>query len=234
MNSPFSFVIWSAVAGFISILADQIAYQTEKVVLDLEFEIRDQRSIWFETIEANRSLNEIQSMILQYDRYFDLDYNYAAGRENFVIEDYDISSLYLLKNNVLKSLETLSGFTIFPDISAKDLRDGYISFGTPITRDIFYSDLKQLEFYAYDQIGGAVTRTFQLAEDSVIKTELLYEELADHKLVRQIALLSAIAFSLFSLLSLFLFFRFRFSNKDILDIMDIRDEKDEISPIERE
>ena len=215
MTRPVIFLFLSAISGFFSIICDQYAYQAEKNIVDTELNIREDRTKAREFLELNSLIADVQGLITNYYRLFDLDYNYAKGREDFVIEGYDVSNLSLLKANLLNSLNQLDAFPSANELELQNLSTDFVLLTSPTTTSSFYEELSALQFFAFDQLGPTIRDAAALATEALQKADSLYSEVAAVKFRRQLSLLLAISFSLISLLSLFLFFRIGFTKEDI-------------------
>lgn len=196
----------SAFFGLCSIISDQIAYQVEKYMIDVELKISQNRSFWLDSITLNEIYSGMDEQIRYFSQYFHDEYNYGKDRKDYEIRIGDIENLAFLKSNISIELESMNFITGEQDLAID--REGMRHFSaSPPTRENFYSELKQLEFFSDIEITNAINFSTENANLLNKKASELLDEKSRLNFYRQIALLISISMSLLSLLCLFIFFR---------------------------
>ena len=110
-------------------------------------------------------------------------------------------------SNVKNSVEEASLSAYFKEITPKNLSTDYLLLSKKVSESSFHSDTFALVRFGYDQLGPALMNAAKLSQSAMNEAEKYFEEIANIRFLRQIAILIAIASSLLSLLFLFLFFK---------------------------
>ena len=204
--TTYRILVLSAFFGLCSIISDQVAYQVEKYMIDVELKISENRSFWLDSITLNEIYSGMDEQIRYFSQYFHDEYNYGKDRKDYEIRIEDIENLAFLKSNISIELEAMNFIAGEQDLSIS--LEGMRHFSaSPPTRENFYSELKQLDFFSDIEITNALNFSADNANLLNKEASELLDEKSRLNFYRQIALLISISMSLVSLLCLFIFFR---------------------------